>query len=114
MMQIQPIRILLVEDDPADQKLIKTSLKNQKIANDLYVVSSGEEAFDFLQHKGDYGKDDEGVCKNYIKIFLNYERHKFRASQVFPETFVCKTTVNKAFYAQDNQHERKKIKDGFQ
>jgi chemotaxis family two-component system response regulator Rcp1 len=57
MMQVQPIGILLIEDDPADQKLIRTSLQNQKIANELYVVSSGEEAFDFLQHKGSYGKD---------------------------------------------------------
>jgi CheY-like chemotaxis protein len=57
MMDMQPIRILLIEDDPADQKLIKMSLTNQKIANDLYIVSSGEEAFDFLYRKGNYGKD---------------------------------------------------------
>ena len=56
MMTLQPIRILLVEDDPADQKLIKTSLTNQKIANDLHMVSSGEEALDFLYGRGDYGK----------------------------------------------------------
>ena len=57
MMKMQPIRMLLVEDDPADQKLIRTSLQNQKIANDLFIVSSGEEAFDFLRHNGDYGED---------------------------------------------------------
>lgn len=54
MMGLEPITILLVEDDPADQKLIKTSLKYQRIANDLYVVSSGEEGLDFLHHCGDY------------------------------------------------------------
>lgn len=48
---------MLVEDDLADQKLIKASLRNQKIANDLYVVNSGEEALDFLYHRGNYAKD---------------------------------------------------------
>jgi CheY-like chemotaxis protein len=55
MIGLEPLTILLVEDDPADQKLIKTSLKYQRIANDLYVVSSGEEALDFLYRHGDYG-----------------------------------------------------------
>ena len=40
---LEPLTILLVEDDPADQKLIKVSLRNQKIANELYVVNSGEQ-----------------------------------------------------------------------
>jgi CheY-like chemotaxis protein len=52
---LEPLAILLVEDDPADQKLIKTSLRNQKIANDLYVVNSGEEGMDFLHRHGNYG-----------------------------------------------------------
>ena len=54
MIELEPITILLVEDDPADQKLIKASLKNQMLANDLYVVSSGEEGIDFLHQRGDY------------------------------------------------------------
>lgn len=48
---------MLVEDDLADQKLIKASLRNQKIANDLRIVNSGEEALDFLYHRGNYAKD---------------------------------------------------------
>jgi len=55
MTQLEPITILLVEDDPADQKLIRTSLKNQRIANELYIVSSGEEGMDFLHRRGSYG-----------------------------------------------------------
>ena len=54
MIELEPITLLLVEDDPADQKLIKTSLRNQKIANDLYVVNSGEEGMDFLYRRGSY------------------------------------------------------------
>ena len=54
MNRLEPLAILLVEDDLADQKLIKASLKNQKIANDLYVVNSGEEGMDFLYRCGNY------------------------------------------------------------
>ena len=54
MVELEPLTMLLVEDDQADQKLIKTSLKNQKVANDLHIVSSGEEGMDFLYRYGDY------------------------------------------------------------
>ncbi len=54
MRRIDPVRILLVEDDPGDQKLVKVSLKRQRIANELYIVSSGEEALDFLYQRGEY------------------------------------------------------------
>ena len=46
---ITPVNILLVEDDPADQKLIKTSIKTQKIANDLQITSTAEEALELLR-----------------------------------------------------------------
>jgi len=51
---LTPLVILLVEDDLADQKLIKISLRNEKIANDLYAVQTGEEGMDFLYHRGNY------------------------------------------------------------
>ena len=54
MAKLEPLTILLVEDDLADQKLIKISLRRQKVANDLCVVSSGEEGMDFLHRRGDY------------------------------------------------------------
>jgi CheY-like chemotaxis protein len=47
--------ILLVDDDPADQKLVKFFLQNQGITKELYIVNSGQEALDFLCHCGDYG-----------------------------------------------------------
>jgi len=54
MEELTPLVILLVEDDLADQKLIKISLRNEKIANDLYTVQTGEEGMDFLYHRGKY------------------------------------------------------------
>jgi len=57
MVRLEPVIILLVEDDPADQKLIRTSLENQRIANDLHIVNSGEEALDYLHCRGDYSSE---------------------------------------------------------
>ena len=41
--------IMLVEDDLGDQKLIKMSLKEQRIANAPVVAASGEEAINYLE-----------------------------------------------------------------
>jgi len=57
MEELRPATILLVEDDSGDQKLIKVSLKNQKIANELYIVGSGEEGMEFLYHRGNYSAE---------------------------------------------------------
>jgi CheY-like chemotaxis protein len=54
MEELAPLVILLVEDDLADQKLIKISLRSEKIANDLYTVQTGEEGMDFLYQRGNY------------------------------------------------------------
>jgi len=54
MEELTPLVILLVEDDLADQKLIKISLRNEKIANALYTVQTGEEGLDFLYRRGNY------------------------------------------------------------
>ncbi len=48
MQNVKPIKIMLVEDDPGDQKLIRTSLLKQKISNDVFVAESAEEALEYL------------------------------------------------------------------
>ena len=42
------ISVLMVEDDPGDQKLIKASLRKQKMHFNLSICSSGEEALEYL------------------------------------------------------------------
>jgi CheY-like chemotaxis protein len=49
MENFKPVNILLVEDDPGDQKLIKNSMIEQKMSNKMYIVSSGEEALEYLK-----------------------------------------------------------------
>ncbi len=50
---IKPIIIMLVEDDPGDQKLIKQSLLKQKINNELSITGTAEEALEFLEKAKD-------------------------------------------------------------
>jgi DNA-binding response OmpR family regulator len=47
-------RLLLVEDDPRDVELTLTALAENKLANEVMVVSDGEEALDYLHRRGKY------------------------------------------------------------
>jgi CheY-like chemotaxis protein len=49
-----PVAILLVEDDPGDVLMTKEALADAKMANELHVVSNGEEALEFLFQQGQY------------------------------------------------------------
>ncbi len=49
------VEILLVEDSPADIELTREALLDSKLANNLYVVTDGVEAMDFLRKSGRYG-----------------------------------------------------------
>lgn len=49
MNELEPAIILLVEDDAGDQKLIKQSLRNEQIANELKIANDAEEALGYLK-----------------------------------------------------------------
>ena len=49
-----PMKILLVEDNPADVCLVEEALKDAKVFNEFNVVSDGVEALQFLRREGDY------------------------------------------------------------
>ncbi|MBS1852331.1 MAG: response regulator [Acidobacteria bacterium] len=54
--QVVPVRILLVEDNAADARLTRESLKECKVWNELFVVSDGEEALQFLGRTGNFSQ----------------------------------------------------------
>ncbi|HEW79126.1 MAG TPA: response regulator [Phycisphaerales bacterium] len=64
---LKPVTILLVEDDRGDQKLIKRSLTDQKIANDVFIAESAENALEYLQRT----KNDDGQCPRPELILLD-------------------------------------------
>lgn len=49
------VQILLVEDNPEDVELTLHVLKREGLANRIEVVRDGEEALDFLFHRGLHG-----------------------------------------------------------
>ena len=50
----KPGKILLVEDDPNDVELTLSALAKNHLANEVFVVSDGEKALDYLYHQGVY------------------------------------------------------------
>ncbi|MBN1427449.1 MAG: response regulator [Anaerolineae bacterium] len=51
---MDPVSILLVEDNPGDVRLTAEALKEAHVNNKLYVVDDGVKAMSFLRHEGDY------------------------------------------------------------
>lgn len=51
---VEPIHILLVEDNPGDVRLTTEALKESKIYYTLSAVNSGEDALAFLRREGEY------------------------------------------------------------
>jgi CheY-like chemotaxis protein len=49
---LQPIEVLLVEDDPGDELMTREAFEDNKISNRLHVARDGEEALDFLYRRG--------------------------------------------------------------
>ncbi|MFC1666483.1 response regulator [Candidatus Omnitrophota bacterium] len=49
-----PMNILLVEDSEDDILITKRAFKHLKIKSKLYIVRDGQEALDFVYHKGSY------------------------------------------------------------
>ena len=49
---LQPVDVLLVEDDPGDVLMTREAFEFYKIRNPLHVVSDGEQALKFLRRSG--------------------------------------------------------------
>jgi CheY-like chemotaxis protein len=54
--KLAPVKILLVEDNPADVRLTREALKEGKVRNNLHVVADGEAALAFLRREGQYAR----------------------------------------------------------
>lgn len=50
----QPIDVLLVEDDPGDVLMTQEAFRDYKIANNLHVVTNGEDAIAYLRREGGF------------------------------------------------------------
>ncbi|MDQ3364083.1 MAG: response regulator [Myxococcota bacterium] len=53
-MNVKPIEILLVEDNPGDVRLTEEALREGKVRNNLHVARDGVEAIAFLRREGKF------------------------------------------------------------
>jgi two-component system, chemotaxis family, response regulator Rcp1 len=68
---IEPIHILLVDDDPADVRLTQEALKEHKVYCQTAVASDGVEAMAYLRREGPYA---DAARPDIILLDLNMPR----------------------------------------
>ncbi|MDO8209899.1 response regulator [Conexibacter sp. CPCC 206217] len=51
---MEPIDVLLVEDDPGDTLMIREAFEDNKVRNTLACVKDGVEAMQYLRREGEY------------------------------------------------------------
>lgn len=71
MVTVEPLQILLVEDDPGDVELTRESLSDSKLIMNISVVEDGVEAMAFLRREGKYS---EAPRPDLILLDLNMPR----------------------------------------
>jgi two-component system, chemotaxis family, response regulator Rcp1 len=67
----RPVEILLVEDNPGDERLTREALKEGKVYSNLHWVKDGVEAMEFLRRQG---KFKEAPRPDIILLDLNLPR----------------------------------------
>jgi CheY-like chemotaxis protein len=69
--RLHTIEVLLVEDDPGDVLLTKEAFADNKVKNNLNVVSNGEEAIAYLRRQGPHA---EATRPDLVLLDLNLPR----------------------------------------
>jgi CheY-like chemotaxis protein len=72
---VQPVEVLLVEDDPGDELITREAFADNKIGNTLHVVRDGLEALDFLYRRDAYV---DAVRPDLILLDLNLPKYDGR------------------------------------
>jgi two-component system, response regulator len=69
----RPVRILVVDDDPDDQLLIREALAEARVQTDVQVVNDGLELLDYLRRGGRFSRVD-APQPDLILLDLNMPR----------------------------------------
>ncbi|WP_030172167.1 response regulator [Spirillospora albida] len=72
---IEPITVLLVEDDPGDELMTREAFEHNKVGNALHVARDGAEALDFLYRRGEYA---DAPRPDLVLLDLNLPRRDGR------------------------------------
>jgi len=84
------VDILLVEDNPSDAELALRSLKKHNVTNRIIWVKDGEEALDFLFHRGTYAESDLSLPK---VVLLDLRLPKVDGIEVLKQIRGCASTA---------------------
>ena len=91
MCDLEPIEVLLVEDDPGDELMTREAFEDNKIRNRLHVARDGEEALDFLYRRGAHAAAPE---VDLILLDLNLPKYDgrqiLRRSSLTPSSPTCR------------------------
>ena len=68
---VQPIVILLADDDADDRMLTKDALEESRVLNDLRFVGDGEELMDYLVRRGKFSDPETSPKPGLILLDLN-------------------------------------------
>ena len=66
--------MLMAEDDPEDQMLVREGLRESRLANHLIVVEDGIELMDYLHRRGKYSDPLSSPHPGLILLDLNMPR----------------------------------------
>jgi len=79
-MQVEPITVLLVEDEPAHAEIVRRNFEGRRIANTLKHVSDGQSALDYLYRR--YAFSDPASSPRPGLILLDLHLPKVDGVQV--------------------------------
>ncbi len=76
----RPSAILLIEDEEAHVGLIKRAFEKARVLNEIFVVTDGQEALDYLFRRGEY--TDPASSPRPIMILLDLKLPKVDGHEV--------------------------------
>ena len=73
-MSVNPVTVVLAEDDPDDQLLVREAFDEAGLNCDLHIVSDGEELLEYLNRSGRHVDPDSSPRPGLILLDLNMPR----------------------------------------
>lgn len=103
MSEVNPITILLADDDADDRMLTKEALEESRLANRLIFVDDGEQLMDYLNRRGQWADPLKSPRPGLILLDLNMPRkdgrealREIKADERFRRIPIVVLTTSKA------------------